>query len=156
MTEKWAKDCARYERGGAQEYLRAAIEYEKQWEKGSSYRDIAEAVTVAGFPIHDRTVRRRVNALEEADRRTRRNTRAHLEAFAEAYATENAVRGGGGSLPPEEARRVYLEGVVGEFERLFSNDYDLTDEDRQNVQRLRDHCDEVLAGRPVLKLVKSA
>jgi len=153
----WAQDCARYEQGGAQEYLNAAFEYEKQWTNGSTKVDIAAEVTDAGFPISDQTVGRRLAALDEADRRARRRTKAHLEAFAQAYAGINASgRGRGTPLDAETARRVFLEGAVHEFVRHFSEPWDLDEEELANVRLLRDNCDAVLAGRPILTLVENA
>ncbi len=158
MTEKWAQECARYEQEGASEYLKAALQYEKQSEDGWSQADIADEVTGAGFPIHRSTVTRRLAALKVARlTRARVNSKAFLEAFAEAYADENAAgRGQGMHLDPETARRVFLEGAVHEFQRHFSEPWELDEEELANVRLLRDNCDAVLAGRPILTLVENA
>lgn len=154
----WQQDCVRYEQGGTREFLKAALQYEKQAEKGWSAYAIEAAVTEAGFRISNRTVTRRLNALVEA-RKTRASARSNvfLEAFAAAYFNENAAGRGGQTPLDEETRiRVYLEGVVSEFERLFSSELpDLDEEEIENIRRLRDHCDTVLNGRPVLRLVEN-
>ena len=110
MTEQWAQDCAKYEEGGAAEYLKATLQYEKRAERNSSDYEIAKAVTEAGFRISSRTVGRRLNALVEA-RKTGASARsnAFLQAFAAAYFEENAAgRGGQTPLDSETRRRVYL------------------------------------------------
>lgn len=147
MTEKWATDCAGYEQGGAAEYLKATLEYERR-SATKTGAEIAEAVTAAGFPIHKATVNRRLAALLVARRtRARANSKEFLAAFAEAYADVNARGSGGTQVPPEERRRVYLEGVVGEFDRLFQDPSGLDDEERSMIEQLRDRCDAALAGR---------
>lgn len=154
MTEKWAQDCAKYEQGGASEYLKAALQYEKQVvTEGWSGDTIAAEVSGAGFYIHGRTVRRRLEALRivRDDGHTRPNSKAFLEAFAEAYASLNtAARGGQTPLDPETARRVYLEGVVGEFDRLFKESVELDEDELASIRLLRDKCDAVLSGRRLM------
>lgn len=147
MTEKWAQDCAKYEEGGAAEYLKAALIYEKQIGR-SSFTDIAEAVTEAGFAVHRTTVSRRLNALVEArETGARAHSKAFLEAFAKAYAAENADgRGGQTPLDPETARLAYLEGVVGEWDRLFPEPV-LSDEERPIVQAIYEKAGATLEGR---------
>ena len=143
MTKKWAQDCAKLEKAASGSIFKATLVYEAKWNEDWSAEGIAGEVRQAGGLISEATVRRRLVALGVA----RRDPRPNLEAaFAQAYAEENrATRGGFGQTPLDlETRvRVYLEGVVGEFERLFSSD-ELPDLDE----------DEMLTRREVAKLAR--
>lgn len=104
MSQRWAEECAAYERGGAAEYLKAALEYERRRDAGWSGQTIADEVSGAGFQIHRATVNRRLAALSVARAtRLRANSKGFLEAFAAAYEDVNAQgRGGGGSAQSSE------------------------------------------------------
>lgn len=161
MSEKWAQDCAKYEEGGAAEYLKAALEYERRSQTKSG-QEIADAVTEAGFPIHKATVNRRLAALLVARAtRLRANSKDFLAAFADAYAGENAKgRGGQTSLDPDTARSVWINGAVGEFQRLFAGaeSLDLSEEDINGLVTLQEEIGtlliEITAGAPDLAVVR--
>jgi hypothetical protein len=86
VAEKWAQKCAKLEKGSAGFIFEATQEYAARKAEGWSAKAIAAEVTAAGFSIGERTVGRRLKALEGLEG----SAGASAEAkFAAAYIVEN-------------------------------------------------------------------